>query len=71
MSEFLMGMMLALQAVTLAVVLMDRQQNIRPAAESEAPEEEARRSSQVAEGFENLMNYEVNLGRGLRAGGEP
>lgn len=33
--------------------------------------EEARRSRQLDEGFENLMGYEVNLGRGMKTGGEP
>ena len=41
------------------------------AAMDEAAAEEARRSRQLDEGFENLMGYEVNLGRGMRTGGEP
>lgn len=35
-----------------------------------AAREEARRSQQMNEGFENLMGYEVNLGRGVKTGGE-
>lgn len=34
----------------------------------EAAEEESRR---MDEGFENLMNYTVKLGRGVETGGEP
>ena len=37
----------------------------------EAAEEEARRSRSMNEGFENLMQYEVRLGRGKTTGGEP
>ena len=41
------------------------------AAMDEAAAEEARRSRSMDEGFENLMGYEVNLGRGMKTGGEP
>ena len=41
------------------------------AAMDEAAAEEARRSRQLDEGFENLMGYEVNLGRGIKTGGNP
>ena len=41
------------------------------AAMDEAAAEEARRSRQLDEGFENLMGYEVNLGRGMKTGGNP
>ncbi len=37
----------------------------------EAAEEESRRSRRMDEGFENLMNYTVKLGRGVETGGEP
>lgn len=40
-------------------------------AMDESAAEEARRSRQLDEGFENLMGYEVNLGRGMKTGGEP
>lgn len=40
-------------------------------AMDEAAEEEARRSRSMNEGFENLMQYEVRLGRGKTTGGEP
>ena len=41
------------------------------AAMDEAAEEESRRSRQMDEGFENLMNYAVQLGRGVETGGAP
>ena len=41
------------------------------AAMDEAAAEEARRSRSMDEGFENLMGYEVSLGRGMKTGGEP
>lgn len=37
----------------------------------EAAEVEARRSRDMDEGFDNLMGYTVNLGRGRSTGGEP
>ena len=40
------------------------------AAMDAAARDEARRSKQMDEGFENLMGYEVNLGRGVKTGGE-
>jgi len=41
------------------------------AAMDEAAEEDARRSRAMDEGFENLMNFQVKLGRGMETGGEP
>lgn len=40
-------------------------------AMDEAAEEDARRSREMDEGFENLMNFQVNLGRGVETGGDP
>ena len=40
-------------------------------AMDEAAEAEARRSRAMDEGFDNLMGYTVNLGRGRSTGGEP
>ena len=40
-------------------------------AMDEAAEAEARRSRDMDEGFDNLMGYTANLGRGRSTGGEP
>ena len=40
-------------------------------AMDEAAEAEARRSRAMDEGFDDLMGYTVNLGRGRSTGGEP
>ena len=40
-------------------------------AMDEAEEAEARRSREMDEGFDNVMGYTVNLGRGRSTGGEP
>ena len=40
-------------------------------AMDEAAEAEARRSRDMDEGFDNLMGYTGNVGRGRRTGGEP
>ena len=40
-------------------------------AMDEAAEADARRSRDMDEGFDNLMGYTVNLGRGRSTGGEP
>ena len=40
------------------------------AAMDEASEADARRSREMDEGFDNLMGYTVNLGRGRSTGGE-
>ena len=39
-------------------------------AMDEAAEADARRSREMDEGFDNLMGYTVNLGRGRSTGGE-
>ena len=40
-------------------------------AMDEAAEAEVRRSREMDEGFDNVMGYTVNLGRGRSTGGEP
>ena len=40
-------------------------------AMDDAAEAEARRSRDMDEGFDNLMGYTVNVGRGRSTGGEP
>lgn len=40
-------------------------------AMDEAAETEARRSLEMEAGFDNIMGYTVNLGRGRSTGGEP
>ena len=40
-------------------------------AMDEAAEAEARRSREMDEGFDAVMGYTVNLGRGRSTGGEP
>lgn len=40
-------------------------------AMDEAADAEARRSREMDEGFENVMGYTVQLGRGRSTGGEP
>ena len=40
-------------------------------AMDDAAEAEARRSREMDEGFDNVMGYTVNLGRGRSTGGEP
>ena len=40
-------------------------------AMDEAAEDEARRSRDMDEGFDNVMSYSVKLGRGKTTGGEP
>lgn len=40
-------------------------------ADSPAEEKDPDPSKRMDEGFENLMTYEVNLGRGKKTGGEP
>lgn len=82
MVEFLLFVLIAMVMVTsllnMAVysrILRKEQErkaeNAVQEAMDEAAEEEARRSRSMNEGFENLMQYEVVLGRGKTTGGEP
>ena len=82
MVEFLLFVLIAMVMVTslLNMVVYSRilrKEQERKAEDAvqeamdEAAEEEARRSRSMNEGFENLMQYEVSLGRGKTTGGEP
>lgn len=56
-------------ALKLARALVDA--HAEPTARDEGLEEEARRSRQMDEGFDNLMTYAVKIGHGRVTGGEP
>ena len=82
MVEFLLFVLIAMVMVTSLLNLavysrILRKEQERKAEDAvqeamdEAAEEEARRSRSMNEGFENLMQYEVRLGRGKTTGGEP
>lgn len=81
MVEFLLFVLIAMVMVTsilnMAVysrILRKEQERKAEDAVQEAMDEaaeEARRSRSMNEGFENLMQYEVRLGRGKTTGGEP
>ena len=70
--------LLMLGAVNMALYIrMTREDREKKADEKvqdamdEAAEAEARRSREMYEGFDNVMGYTVNLGRGRSTGGEP
>lgn len=82
MVEFLLGVVIALiimlsllnMALYARVTRADRAQRadaLVQEAMDEAAEAEARRSREMDEGFDNVMGYTVNLGRGRSTGGEP
>ena len=82
MTEFLLCVnivvLLMLCAVNMALYIrMTRADREKKADEKvqdamdEAAEAEARRSREMDEGFDNVMGYTVNLGRGRSTGGEP
>ena len=82
MVEFLLGLTIGLivmlsvlnMAVYLRVTRSDRRQKADAKVQEamdDAAELEARRSREMDEGFDNLMGYTVNLGRGRSTGGEP
>lgn len=82
MVEFLLGLTIGLivmlsvlnMAVYLRVTRSDRQQKADAKVQEamdDAAELEARRSREMDEGFDNVMGYTVNLGRGRSTGGEP
>ena len=82
MNEFLLCVnivvLLMLCAVNMALYIrMTRADREKKADEKvqdamdEAAEAEARRSREMDEGFDNVMGYTVNLGRGRSTGGEP
>ena len=74
--NILMLFMLAIlnMALYARVTRSDREQKADDKVQEamdEAAEAEARRSRDMDEGFDNLMGYTVNLGRGRSTGGEP
>ena len=74
--NILMLFMLAIlnMALYVRVTRSDRERKADDKAQDamdEAAEAEARRSRAMDEGFDNLMGYTVNLGRGRSTGGEP
>lgn len=82
MVAFLLGVVIALMimlsvlnmAIYARVTRGDRERKSDEKAQEamdEAAEAEARRSRDMDEGFDNLMGYTVNLGRGRSTGGEP
>ena len=61
-------------ALYIRMTRADREKNADEKAQDamdEAAEAEARRSREMGEGFDNVMGYTVNLGRGRSTGGEP
>ena len=82
MVAFLLGVLITLEIVILLCLVLiflrltrvDREkkayEKVKDAMD-EAAEAEARRSREMDEGFDNVMGYTVNLGRGRSTGGEP
>lgn len=82
MVAFLLGVLITLEIVILLCLVLiflrltrvDREKNADEKVQDamdEAAEAEARRSREMDEGFDNVMGYTVNLGRGRSTGGEP
>ena len=82
MVAFLLGLLITLEIVTLLCLVLifiritrvDREKEAEAHVQDamdEAAEAEARRSREMDEGFDNVMGYTVNLGRGRSTGGEP
>lgn len=82
MTEFLLwltiGLIVMLAVLNMAIYLRvtrgDRKQKAEERiqeAMDDAAEADARRSREMDEGFDNVMGYTVNLGRGRTTGGEP
>ena len=82
MVAFLLGVLITLEIVILLCLVLifhrltrvDRERKADERAQAsmdEAAEAEARRSREMDEGFDNVMGYTVNLGRGRSTGGEP
>ena len=82
MVAFLLGVLITLEIVTLLCLVLifirltrvDREKKADEKVQDamdEAAEAEARRSREMDEGFDNVMGYTVNLGRGRSTGGEP
>ena len=82
MVAFLLGVLITLEIVILLCLVLiflrltrvDREKKADEKVQDamdEASEAEARRSREMDEGFDNVMGYTVNLGRGRSTGGEP
>lgn len=82
MVAFLLGLLITLEIVILLCLVLiflrltrvDREKKADEKVQDamdEAAEAEARRSREMDEGFDNVMGYTVNLGRGRSTGGEP
>lgn len=82
MVAFLLGVLITLEIVILLCLVLiflrltrvDREKKADEKVQDamdEAAEAEARRSREMDEGFDNVMGYTVNLGRGRSTGGEP
>ena len=82
MVAFLLGVLITLEIVILLCLVLiflritrvDREKEAEAHVQDaidEAAEAEARRSREMDEGFDNVMGYTVNLGRGRSTGGEP
>ena len=82
MVAFLLGLLITLEIVILLCLVLiflrltrvDREKKADEKVQDamdEASEAEARRSREMDEGFDNVMGYTVNLGRGRSTGGEP
>ena len=82
MVAFLLGVLITLEIVILLCLVLiflrltrvdlekEAEAHVQDAMD-EAAEAEARRSREMDEGFDNVMGYTVNLGRGRSTGGEP
>lgn len=82
MVAFLLGLLITLEIVILLCLVLiflritrvdwekEAEAHVQDAMD-EAAEAEARRSREMDEGFDNVMGYTVNLGRGRSTGGEP
>ena len=82
MVAFLLGVLITLEIVILLCLVLiflrltrvDREKKADEKVQDamdEAAEAEARRSREMDEGFDNVMGYTVNLGRGRSTVGEP
>lgn len=82
MVAFLLGVLITLEIVILLCLVLiflrltrvDREKKADEKVQDamdEAAEAEARRSREMDEGFDNVMGYTVNIGRGRSTGGEP
>ena len=82
MVAFLLGVLITLEIVILLCLVLiflrltrvDREKKADEKVQDamdEAAEAEARRSREMDEGFDAVMGYTVNLGRGRSTGGEP